>query len=75
MPLWLRQEIQKVLRDRRLKRDHNVISPKQDGAALNYFVYPYVEVDGKPYDKLDKQFSFEELKSEMVRAVPGPSMP
>ena len=34
------------------------LSPKQDGPALNYFVYPYVEVDGKPYDKLDKQFSF-----------------
>ena len=39
-----------------------MLSPKQDGAALNYFVYPYVEVDGKPYDKLDKQFSFEEVK-------------
>ncbi|HTW58746.1 MAG TPA: transglutaminase domain-containing protein [Terriglobales bacterium] len=38
------------------------LSPKQDGPALNYFVYPYVEVDGKPYDKLDKHFSFEELK-------------
>lgn len=39
------------------------LSPKQDGSALNYFVYPYVEVDGKPYEKLDKQFSFEEAKS------------
>jgi len=39
------------------------LSPKQDGPALNYFVYPYVEVDGQPYDKLDKQFSFEEVKS------------
>jgi transglutaminase-like putative cysteine protease len=38
------------------------LSPKQDGPALNYFVYPYVEVDGKPYDKLEKQFSFEEVK-------------
>ena len=38
------------------------LSPKQDGPALNYFVYPYVEVDGKPYDKLDKQFSFAEVK-------------
>jgi transglutaminase-like putative cysteine protease len=38
------------------------LSPKQDGSALNYFVYPYVEVDGKPYDKLEKQFSFEDLK-------------
>lgn len=38
------------------------LSPKQDGPALNYFVYPYVEVDGKPYDKIDKQFSFVEIK-------------
>ena len=38
------------------------LSPKQDGPALNYFVYPYVEVDGKPYDKLEKRFSFEEVK-------------
>jgi transglutaminase-like putative cysteine protease len=38
------------------------LSPKQDGPALNYFVYPYVEVDGKPHEKLDKQFSFEEVK-------------
>jgi transglutaminase-like putative cysteine protease len=39
------------------------LSPKQDGPPLNYFVYPYVEVDGKPYEKLEKQFSFEEVKS------------
>ena len=37
--------------------------PKQDGPPLNYFVYPYVEVDGKPYDKIDKSFSFVEKKS------------
>ena len=40
-----------------------LLSPKQDGPALNYFIYPYVEVDGKPYDKLDKQFSFEEVQT------------
>jgi transglutaminase-like putative cysteine protease len=39
------------------------LSPKQDGPALNYFVYPYVEVDGKLYEKLDKRFSFEKVKS------------
>jgi transglutaminase-like putative cysteine protease len=38
------------------------LSPHQDGPALNYFVYPYVEVDGKACEKLDKQFSFEEVK-------------
>jgi transglutaminase-like putative cysteine protease len=39
------------------------LSPKQDGPSLNYFIYPYVEVDGTPYEKLDKQFSFAEVKS------------
>jgi hypothetical protein len=59
--LFLRQR----LRQSRavIHRPDIALSPKQDGPALNYFVYPYVEVDGKPYDKLDKQFSFEEVKS------------
>jgi transglutaminase-like putative cysteine protease len=39
------------------------LSPKQDGPPLNYFVYPYVEVDGKAYEKVDKQFSFAEIKA------------
>ncbi len=45
------------------------LSPKQDSPALNYFVYPHVEVDGKPYEKLDKQFSFEEIKPEEKKAA------
>lgn len=36
------------------------LEPRQDGAPINYFVYPYVEVDGKPYDKLVKRFTFRE---------------
>ena len=28
-----------------------VLEPKQEGPPLNYFVYPYVEVDGKPLAK------------------------
>jgi transglutaminase-like putative cysteine protease len=35
-----------------------VLSPRQAGEPLNYFVYPYVEVDGKPHAALDKQFAF-----------------
>jgi transglutaminase-like putative cysteine protease len=38
------------------------LSPEQKGPPLNYFVYPYVEVDGKPYELLNKQFAFEEMK-------------
>src|SRR5712692_7714779 len=34
------------------------LSPKQAGEPLNYFIYPYVEVDGKPYTAIDKQFAF-----------------
>lgn len=34
------------------------LSPRQAGAPLNYFVYPYVEVDGKPYTELTKSFRF-----------------
>jgi transglutaminase-like putative cysteine protease len=36
------------------------LEPRQDGPPVNYFVYPYVEVDGKPYDKIEKKFSFTE---------------
>lgn len=34
------------------------LTPKQAGEPLNYFVYPYVEVDGKPFTTVDKQFAF-----------------
>ena len=45
------------------------LSPKQDGPPLNYFVYPYVEVDGKPYEAVGRQFSFEELKAGERKAA------
>lgn len=35
------------------------LSPRQNGEPLNYFVYPYVEVDGKPYANVSNRFSFE----------------
>jgi uncharacterized protein (TIGR03000 family) len=40
--------------------------PKQDGKPLNFLIYPYVEVDGKPYggDKLKNKFSFKDLPSD-----------
>jgi transglutaminase-like putative cysteine protease len=44
------------------------LSPKQDGPPLNYFVYPYVEIDGKPYEAISKQFSFEEVKAGEQKA-------
>lgn len=41
------------------------LSPRQAGGPLNYFVYPYVEVDGKPYTELSKSFRFAD------QAAPG----
>jgi transglutaminase-like putative cysteine protease len=37
--------------------------PKQDGEPLNFFIYPYVEVDGKPLpqEKISKKFTFKDL--------------
>jgi hypothetical protein len=35
--------------------------PKQDGPPLNFFIYPYVEVEGKPYEKLRKRFTFKDV--------------
>lgn len=34
------------------------LAPKQSGAPVNYFVYPYVELDGKPYKAVQHRFSF-----------------
>lgn len=41
--------------------------PKQAGPPLNYFVYPYVEVDGKPGGKVVKHFSFENVGTAKAR--------
>jgi hypothetical protein len=35
--------------------------PAQDGPRLNYFVYPYVEIDGKEYPNVSIAFSFEDV--------------
>ncbi len=38
-----------------------VLRPKQQGPPLNYFVYPYAEVDGKPIRNLSYGFSFRDV--------------
>jgi transglutaminase superfamily protein len=40
------------------------LSPKQEGPPLNYFIYPYVEVDGKEYSNVSNDFSFADTGSE-----------
>src|SRR5579875_2125249 len=40
-----------------------VLTPRQAGPPVNYFVYPYVEVDGKPFDgAIEKHFSFRDVR-------------
>jgi transglutaminase-like putative cysteine protease len=40
-----------------------VLSPEQQGAPLNYFIYPYAEADGQPVKSLASHFSFRDLPS------------
>jgi len=35
--------------------------PPQQGAPLNYFVYPYVEVDGASYSGVETSYSYKDL--------------
>ena len=37
------------------------LSPAQEGKPLNYFVYPYVEVDGQEYSNVSLAFSFADV--------------
>lgn len=36
------------------------LNPAQKGEPLNYFIYPYVEVDGKPWNNIQKKFYFKD---------------
>ncbi|MCK6469671.1 MAG: transglutaminase domain-containing protein [Candidatus Brocadia sinica] len=38
-----------------------VLNPPQNGKPLNYFIYPYVEVDGKPFSSVQYKFLFKDL--------------
>jgi transglutaminase-like putative cysteine protease len=44
-------------------RDIDLV-PKQAGKPLNFFIYPYVEVDGREYppEKIEKKVSFKDVK-------------
>jgi transglutaminase-like putative cysteine protease len=40
-----------------------VLNPKQSGEPLNYFIYPYAEVDSKAFASVDKSFAYRDLTS------------
>ena len=46
-----------------------LLSPAQNGPPLNYFIYPYAEVDGKPVSsgEIEATFSFERVSDGRKR--------
>jgi transglutaminase-like putative cysteine protease len=44
-----------------------VLQPKQEGPPLNYFVYPYVEIDGQPFESVETQFAFHDVAAGKSR--------
>ena len=38
-----------------------ILVPQQQGAPLNYFVYPYVELDGARYASVDTSYAYKDL--------------
>jgi transglutaminase-like putative cysteine protease len=47
-------------------RDLTLVPP-QRGGPLNFFVYPYAEVDGRPHDAIDHKFSYADRDAEIRR--------
>jgi transglutaminase-like putative cysteine protease len=41
-----------------------VLDPPQEGDPLNFFIYPYAEVDGQPVPKVPASFRFRRLPQE-----------
>jgi len=43
------------------------LTPAQEGKPLNYFVYPYVEVDGQEYSNVSMEFSFADVPAVAMK--------
>jgi len=43
------------------------LTPVQQGNALNYFVYPYVEVEGREYPNVSLAFSFADVEAAVAQ--------
>lgn len=43
------------------------LTPVQDGKPLNYFVYPYVEVEGQEYSNVSLAFSFADVPTGALK--------
>ncbi|WP_231403181.1 transglutaminase-like domain-containing protein [Hymenobacter guriensis] len=40
------------------------LTPRQQGAPLNYFIYPYAEADGKPLENVQHSFRYQDVLAE-----------
>ena len=38
-----------------------ILNPKQQGVALNYFIYPYAEADGQALNSVERNFAYRDL--------------
>jgi transglutaminase-like putative cysteine protease len=47
------------------------LNPPQQGEPLNYFVYPYAEVDGKQYSQVTLEFSFADAEQNRDKSGKG----
>jgi transglutaminase-like putative cysteine protease len=47
------------------------LKPKQAGDPLNYFIYPYVEVDGKPLESVGRKFTYQDAAAPGAGTVRG----
>lgn len=47
-----------------------VLAPRQAGEPLNFFVYPYVEVDGKPWEKVERTFTYRDVAGGAAAGQP-----
>jgi hypothetical protein len=45
------------------------LSPDQHGDPLNYFIYPYAELNGKPFSGLQTHFSFHDVSPTSTSAT------
>jgi hypothetical protein len=48
-----------------------VLSPPQAREPLNYFAYPYVEVNGKKWENVSSHFSFADIGATGTPAATG----
>jgi transglutaminase-like putative cysteine protease len=51
-----------------------VLAPPQAAAPLNYFVFPYAEVAGKPVTRIERRFTYRDLDLDVVEGREAPQV-